>query len=251
MKWPAFLGFVILERQKSICVLLEPHILYMYTVYGVLLRQSRSLDSGEDKMKCSFQTQPMSDLLIAHAQLISWVADHKSELGVWPTIDQTLAFPGHDSSLLEDLSTWGILQVTGDGHLIITEECKPLPVIGSVAAGSPIEAIEHQQGQLNLPLECFRERPTYLLRVRGDSMIDAGIREGDLIAIRKTSQAGEGKIVVARVDNEVTVKRLKLSGDQVALMPANKQYQPLLIASDALTIEGVFVGLIRDQRPIH
>ena len=88
-----------------------------------------------------------------------------------------------------------------------------------MAAGTPIEAIENHDAQMVLPLELFRQRPTYLLKVRGDSMQDIGIMDGDIIAVRKTESAGEGKIVVARVDNEVTVKRLKVEKDRVGTWP--------------------------------
>jgi repressor LexA len=93
----------------------------------------------------------------------------------------------------------------------------------------------------------FSKRPTYLLRVKGDSMKDAGILEGDLIAVYKTNIAPKGQIVVARMENEVTVKYLDSEGSQMKLVPANPSYQPMLIAPEDLVIEGVFVGLIRDS----
>lgn len=121
-----------------------------------------------------------------------------------------------------------------------------LPVIGSVAAGSPIEAIENVEQQVTVPDGLFRQQPTYLLRVRGDSMKDAGILDGDLIAVRKTDQAQSGQIVVARIHDEVTVKTLLIKRNRPVLMPANDAYRPIIMAPEDLTIEGVFVGLIRD-----
>lgn len=121
-----------------------------------------------------------------------------------------------------------------------------LPVIGTVAAGSPIEAIENVEQQVTVPDGLFRQQPTYLLRVRGDSMKDAGILDGDLIAVRKTSQAQSGQIVVARIQDEVTVKTLLIKRNRPVLMPANDAYRPIIMAPEDLTIEGVFVGLIRD-----
>ena len=85
-----------------------------------------------------------------------------------------------------------------------------LPLIGSVAAGVPIEAIEHVERKVSVPEDLFSSRPTYLLKVRGDSMRDAGILDGDLIAVRKTEVARHGQIIVARINDEVTVKELKL-----------------------------------------
>lgn len=121
-----------------------------------------------------------------------------------------------------------------------------LPIIGSVAAGSPIEAIENVEQQVTVPDGLFRQQPTYLLRVRGDSMKDAGILDGDLIAVRKTSTAQSGQIVVARIQDEVTVKTLLIKRNRPVLMPANDAYRPIIMAPEDLTIEGVFVGLIRD-----
>lgn len=122
-----------------------------------------------------------------------------------------------------------------------------LPIVGSVAAGSPIEAIENIEDHVEIPPSLFRQKPTYLLRVRGDSMKDAGILDGDLIAVRKTNTAENGEIVVARIDEEVTVKRLKIKKSSAALLPENKAYKPILVAANDLIIEGVFVGLIRDR----
>jgi repressor LexA len=121
-----------------------------------------------------------------------------------------------------------------------------LPVVGNVAAGSPIEAIENVERQVALPEGMFSQQPTYLLRVRGDSMKDAGILDGDLIAVRKTHQAQSGQIVVARIHEEVTVKTLLIKRNRPVLMPANDAYRPIIMAPEDLIIEGVFVGLIRD-----
>lgn len=132
-------------------------------------------------------------------------------------------------------------------QLLDAQDDDLIPIIGSVAAGLPIEAIENHDEALPVPKGLFARRPTYLLRVKGDSMKDAGILEGDLIAVYKTGIARKGQIVVARIDNEVTVKYLDSEGDKAKLVPANPAYQPLLIAQEDLVIEGVFVGLIRDS----
>jgi len=100
---------------------------------------------------------------------------------------------------------------------------------------------------LPIPKGLFAKRPTYLLRVKGDSMKDAGILEGDLIAVYKTSVARAGQIVIARIENDVTVKYLDYEGRKVKLMPANPNFQPILLAPEDIVIEGVFVGLIRDS----
>ena len=120
-----------------------------------------------------------------------------------------------------------------------------LPLVGSVAAGLPIEAIENVESYVTIPEVMRRKKPTFLLRVRGDSMIDEGILDGDLIAVRKSNTANVGEIVVARIDDEVTVKRLERQGANAVLQPANDNYQPIILPAEDLAIEGHFVGLIR------
>ena len=137
------------------------------------------------------------------------------------------------------------IQVT-KSHKKADEHEDMLPIVGAVAAGSPIEAIENIEDHVEVSPRLFKQKPTYLLRVRGDSMKDAGILDGDLIAVRKTNVAENGQIVVARIDDEVTVKRLKIKKTSAALLPENKAYKPILVAANDLVIEGVFVGLIRD-----
>jgi len=120
-----------------------------------------------------------------------------------------------------------------------------IPLIGSVAAGVPIEAIENVEAFITIPEVLQRKKPTFLLRVRGDSMIDAGILDGDLIAVRKTQTANVGQIIVARIEDEVTVKRLEMQGANAVLQPANDFYEPIILPAEDLAIEGLFVGLIR------
>ncbi len=134
-------------------------------------------------------------------------------------------------------------------QLLIDDEADEdlVPVIGSVAAGLPLEAVENHDHSLPVPRGLFSKRPTYLLRVRGESMKDAGILDGDLIAVYKTGIARAGQIVIARIDNEVTVKYLDYEKKMVKLVPANPTFEPQLISPDKVVIEGVFVGLIRDS----
>jgi repressor LexA len=125
-----------------------------------------------------------------------------------------------------------------------------LPVVGRVAAGSPILAEEHLQGSYQVDPNLFTPRADYLLRVRGLSMRDAGILEGDLLAVHKTQDARSGQIVVARLADEVTVKRLRRKGNAVQLLPENPDFEPIEVdaRSEALTIEGVAVGVIRNGK---
>ncbi|MBI2382831.1 MAG: repressor LexA [Gammaproteobacteria bacterium] len=124
-----------------------------------------------------------------------------------------------------------------------------LPLLGRVAAGSPLLAIENIETRYMLDPRLFTPRADYLLRVRGQSMRDAGILDGDLLAVHKTREAHSGQIVVARIGEEVTVKRLQRLGARVRLLPANPQFAPieLDLRRQELAIEGLAVGVIRPQ----
>ncbi len=122
-----------------------------------------------------------------------------------------------------------------------------LPLIGRVAAGHPILAQEHVEATLGVDAGLFRARPDYLLKVRGSSMQGAGILDGDLLAVRQARDAVNGQIVVARLDDEVTVKRLRRTASGVELLPENPDFQPIVVRpGQALAIEGIAVGLLRD-----
>ena len=127
-----------------------------------------------------------------------------------------------------------------------------LPVVGRVAAGSPILAEEHLSGSYQVDPNLFTPRADYLLRVRGLSMRDAGILEGDLLAVHKTDDARTGQIVVARLSDEVTVKRLRRRGHAVTLLPENPDFEPIEVdlRRDALSIEGIAVGVIRNSKSL-
>lgn len=125
-----------------------------------------------------------------------------------------------------------------------------LPVVGRVAAGAPILAEENVQQRYQLDPNLFTPRADYLLRVRGLSMRDAGILEGDLLAVHKTDDARSGQIVVARLGDEVTVKRLRRRGNSVLLEAENPEFAPIEVdlRRDALAIEGIAVGVIRNGK---
>ena len=125
-----------------------------------------------------------------------------------------------------------------------------LPVVGRVAAGAPILAEENVQGRYQVDPNLFTPRADYLLRVRGMSMRDAGILEGDLLAVHKTDDARSGQIVVARLGDEVTVKRFRRRGHAVQLEAENPEFSPIEVdlRREPLAIEGIAVGVIRNSR---
>jgi repressor LexA len=124
-----------------------------------------------------------------------------------------------------------------------------LPVLGRVAAGTPIGADIGGDDVVLLDRSFFFPTPDYLLKVKGDSMRDDGILDGDLIGVHRTNVASSGQIVVARIDDEITVKLLKIGKDRIRLLPRNPDYQPIEVMPDQdFAIEGLYCGLVRPSR---
>jgi repressor LexA len=121
-----------------------------------------------------------------------------------------------------------------------------LPLVGRVAAGSPILAQEHVEATYSVDPAMFSARPDFLLKVRGWSMRDAGINDGDLLAVKKTDSAKNGQIVVARIGDDVTVKRYRKTGELVELLPENPDFKIIRVTpEDEFALEGLAVGLMR------
>jgi repressor LexA len=124
-----------------------------------------------------------------------------------------------------------------------------LPLVGRVAAGSPILAQEHVEQTYLLEATMFPRRPDYLLKVKGMSMRDAGIIDGDLLAVQKSREARNGQIVVARLGDEVTVKRFRRTRTTIELLPENPDFQPIIVPFGDVDfeLEGIAVGLVRNN----
>lgn len=123
-----------------------------------------------------------------------------------------------------------------------------LPILGRVAAGAPIGAAAEVGETLLVDLGLFKRTPDYLLRVRGHSMRDDGIFDGDLVAVKRADTADSGDTVVARLGEEITIKRLKRTGRKLLLLPRNPDYAPIEVPKDAdFAIEGIYCGLIRSE----
>jgi repressor LexA len=132
---------------------------------------------------------------------------------------------------------------------IDAEEAVRLPVLGQVAAGVPIGADIGSDAFIVLDRVLFSPAPDYLLKVKGDSMRDEGIFDGDLIGVHRTREARSGQIVVARIDDEITVKLLKIGKDRIRLLPRNPDYAPIEVLPDQdFAIEGLYCGLVRPNR---
>jgi len=197
----------------------------------------------------------MIKLTARQSEVLAFIKSYMNETGYPPTradIAQELGFKSANASEehLKALARKGAIEmIPGTSRGIKLPNDQGLPIVGRVAAGSPILAQEHIEDHCEIPPSFFHPQADYLLTVQGDSMIECGILDGDLIAVHKTQDVNNGDIVVARIDDEVTVKRFKKNRSkyQVTLMPENKDYAPIEVdlREQSFAIEGLMVGVIR------
>ena len=195
----------------------------------------------------------MLKLTTRQQEILDFIKNSLEVLGAPPTraeIAQAFGFASHNAAEehLKALAKKGIIILEpGSARGIRLVEQLGLPLIGSVAAGSPILAVENVQARYALDANLFKPRADFLLRVRGLSMINAGIFDGDLLAVHRSTEARNGQIVVARLDEDVTVKRFRQVGAVVELIAENPDFEPIVVDTreQALAIEGIAVGLIR------
>jgi repressor LexA len=197
-----------------------------------------------------------SQLTTRQAEILEIIRNYITETGRPPSRPELAKMLGIASTNgvfkhLEALARKGAIELAPNsarGIKVKAAEEKGLPLVGTVAAGSPILALENMLGRYPVDPNLFNPRADYLLQVRGLSMRDEGILDGDWLVVHRTHEAKSGQLVVARVGNDVTVKRLRLRGHKAELIPANPDYQTLHIdlQRDTLAIEGIAVGLIRN-----
>ncbi len=201
----------------------------------------------------------MKQLTQRQLEILNLIRDRLQETGMPPTRVEICDHFGFRSTFaaekhLQALASKGVIELlpgTSRGiRLLENDELAPtgLPLVGRVAAGAPILAQEFIEDHFAIDPLLFQPEADYLLRVHGMSMRDAGIFEGDLLAVHKTPQAEEGQIVVARLDGEVTVKRLRITPKQIRLLPENPDYKPIIVSASNsdFCIEGIVVGVIRN-----
>ncbi len=199
----------------------------------------------------------MIKLTLRQTEVLNCIRNYIETTGYPPTraeIAQELGFRSANAAEehLKALARKGAIEmIPGTSRGIRIPELEPvetgIPIIGRVAAGFPILAQENIDERCALPPDFFSPQADYFLRVQGLSMIDAGIFDGDLLAVHQTHEARNGQIIVARIDDEVTVKRFKKDGSIVQLIAENKDFDPIEVdlKRQELTIEGLAVGVLR------
>jgi repressor LexA len=197
----------------------------------------------------------MEKLTPRQQQVLDLVRQHIDQTGYPPTradIARDLGFRSANAAEehLKALARKGAIEmIAGASRGIRLPESAGIPIVGRVAAGNPVLAQQNIEEYCDLSPSFFKPRADYFLVVQGDSMMDAGILDGDLLAVHSTRVASNGDIVVARIEDEVTVKRLRRTGQKhvVELLPENPDYKPIRVdlREQALTIEGISVGVLR------
>jgi repressor LexA len=205
----------------------------------------------------------MRELTPRQKEILEMIQDFISETGMPPTraeIARKLGFKSANAAEehLRALQRKGALELLPGASRGIQlkdslRDQMGLPLIGRVAAGSPILAQEHIETHYKIDPQLFSPKPHYLLRVHGMSMKDAGILDGDLVAVHRTPEVRSRQIIVARIGDEVTVKRYRQNGPLVSLLPENDEFEPIEVdlREQTLVIEGVVVGVIRDGLSLH
>ena len=199
----------------------------------------------------------MRELTSRQEEILGYIKDYLQDTGFPPTrseIAQKMGFksPNAAEEHLRALARKGAIEMTpgtSRGIRLPISEQLGLPIIGQVAAGSPILAEESIADYCDIPPDMFNPKADYLLTVKGTSMIDIGIYEDDLLAVHKTDRANDGDIIVARIDEEVTVKRLETNRSKfkLKLIPENPEFDPIAVdlRANNFSIEGISVGVIR------
>ncbi|HET7833422.1 MAG TPA: transcriptional repressor LexA [Gallionella sp.] len=200
----------------------------------------------------------MRELTKRQQEILQLIRDRISDTGLPPTraeIAQEFGFrsPNAAEEHLKTLARKGVLELLpGASRGIRLTNGVGLPVVGRVAAGHPILALEHIETHYQLDPALFSPRADYLLKVHGMSMKDAGILDGDLLAVHRSSEVRAGQVIVARLGDEVTVKRFRKHGHIVELLPENPEFQPIAVdlREQELVVEGIGVGVIRHGKKL-
>jgi repressor LexA len=196
----------------------------------------------------------MEDLTPRQKEILELIREHTASSGFPPTradICRVMGFksPNAAEDHLRALERKGAIEIlAGASRGIRIKEDAGIPLVGRVAAGAPILAEQNIAAHYHVDPRMFKPHADYLLKVKGESMRDAGILDGDLLAVHRTPDFRSGQIVVARLADEVTVKRAQKSRNLIELLPANPDFKPIVVnpKSEPFAIEGIAVGVIRN-----
>lgn len=201
-----------------------------------------------------------TDLTDRQQAVLEFIQSHAASEGMPPTLQQIADAFGFRQACaahkhVRRLQEAGYLTVRANRahgirlastHGVSRDARLHLPILGRVAAGAPIGADAGLERHVLLDRTLFSSKPDYLLRVKGDSMRDDGIFDGDLVAVQRSSEARNGQVVVARLDGEITIKRFELTRTRIRLLPRNPDFAPILVPRGSdFAIEGLYCGLVR------
>ncbi len=223
------------DGKDVILLFFRPETVYIYSMSIITARQQQILDCIQAQIAATGRPPTRAEIAAA----LGFRSPNAAE-------EHLRALARKGMIILTPGSARGIRLPTASAE-------EGIPVIGRVAAGQPLFAEAHITARHRIDPALFRPRADYFLTVVGESMRDAGIRDGDLLAVHKTPTAADGQIVVARLGDEVTVKRLRRRAGQVMLLPENPAYQPLVFQGrEDLVLEGIGVGVLRPDlgRPL-
>jgi repressor LexA len=196
----------------------------------------------------------MKGLTGRQQEILDLIRSHIKSNGLPPTradIARIFGFksPNAAEQHLRAIEKKGFISILAGASrgIVLNQDGEGIPIVGLVAAGQPILAEENITDKIQVPQNMFRQEADYLLRVKGNSMIDLGIHEDDLIAVKKENDCKNGQIVVARLDDEVTVKTFKIDGEgSVTLEPANEDYSTIEVdPQEGFHLEGICIGVIK------
>ncbi|KAE9528249.1 transcriptional repressor LexA [Testudinibacter aquarius] len=209
--------------------------------------------------------KPLKALTPRQQKVYDFVRSHLESTSMPPTrveIAKELGFrsPNAAEEHLKALARKGVIEILSgtsrgirlllnEEQSAVEEEEEGLPLIGRVAAGAPILAQQHIEGSYKVDASMFKPQAHFLLKVYGMSMKDIGILDGDMLAVHRTQDVRNGQVVVARIEDEVTVKRLERKGSTVYLHPENEEFKPIVVdlKTEQMEIEGIAVGIIRNN----
>ncbi|TNH04117.1 repressor LexA [Testudinibacter sp. TR-2022] len=209
--------------------------------------------------------KPLKALTPRQQKVYDFVRSHLESTGMPPTrveIAKELGFrsPNAAEEHLKALARKGVIEILSgtsrgirlllnEEQSAVEEEEEGLPLIGRVAAGAPIMAQQHIEGSYKVDASMFKPQAHFLLKVYGMSMKDIGILDGDMLAVHRTQDVRNGQVVVARIEDEVTVKRLERKGSTVYLHAENEEFKPIVVdlKTERMEIEGIAVGIIRNN----